>query len=187
MSTDCENIPKTLIPTECITYPRSGHHALTQVLSAYFGDNFYYCEMYRDCPLVIGPTTPTNWQKNHDFGLTTPVLPERNYIVQVRNPLESIESWDKLDRRLVGETTDTQENRVDFWAGFVKKWVLAPIPHRLVVWYEDLMERPLSTVTSVVQFVTRTQNVDVAKIQKALREFPLVRRTQTCPTRYNKA
>ena len=182
-----ENIPRTLIPTECISYPRSGHHALTNVLGGYFGEHFHYGEMYREGAVAIGPGSPTNWQKNHDFGLATPVLPDRNYIVQVRNPLESIESWEKLDLRLVGSATDSQENRVDFWAGFVKKWVLGPVPHRLVVWYEDLMEQPLATVTSVIQFVTRTQNVDVAKLQQALREFPLERRTKTCPTKYNKA
>lgn len=168
-------------------YPRSGHHALTEVLRHYFGEKFRYCEIYRPNPQVIGPDSPTNWQKNHDFGLTTPVLTDRKYVVQVRNPLESIESWDVLDRRLVGAPTETQEAHLDFWAGFVKKWVLAPINNRLVVWYEDLMERPVPTVTSVIQFITQTQNVDVAKIHESLEKFPLKRRTQTCPTRYNKA
>jgi hypothetical protein len=92
-----------------------------------------------------------------------------------------------LDRRLIGRVNETQEKRLDFWTAFVKKWVLGPVPNRMVVWYEDLVERPVPTVTSVIQFVTKTQNVDAEKLQEALEKFPLQRRTQTCPTRYTKA
>jgi len=183
MSDEC---PRTMIPTECISFPRCGHHALTEVLRAYFGENFHYGEIYRD-GARIGPGSKTNWQKNHDFNLDTPVLPDRNYIVQIRNPLEAIESWENLDKRVAGRVVDTCENRIEFYSRFVTKWIYGPVPWRLVVWYEDLMARPLPTVTSVIQFVTRTQNVDVAKLQGALTAFPLTRRTQTCPTKYNKA
>lgn len=181
------DIPETMLPTECLCYPRSGHHALTNVLAHYFGKNFHYCEMYRENPKLMGPGSPTTWQKNHDFELLTPIIPERRYIVQVRNPLESIESWQMLDHRLIGHPNETQEKRLDFWTAFVKKWVFGPVPNRLVVWYEDLVERPVPTVTSVIQFVTRTQNVDAVKLQAALEKFPLARRTQTCPTLYTKA
>jgi hypothetical protein len=181
-----KEFPRTFIPTECISFPRCGHHALTEVMRFYFAENFHYGEIYRD-GARIGEGSPTNWQKNHDFNLDTPVLPDRNYIVQIRNPLEAIESWEKLDTRVAGQVVDTCEHRIDFYANFVKKWLYSPVPWRLVVWYEDLMARPVATVTSVIQFVTRTQNVDVARLQEALFEFPLERRTQTCPTKYNKA
>jgi hypothetical protein len=183
MSDEC---PRTFIPTECISFPRCGHHALTEVLRHYFAENFHYGEIYRD-GARIGPGSVTNWQKNHDFNLDTPVLPDRNYIVQIRNPLEAIESWENLDKRVAGRVVDTCEHRIEFYANFVKKWIYGPVPWRLVVWYEDLLARPLPTVTSVIQFVTRTQNVDVAKLQEALTKFPLQRRTQTCPTKYSKA
>lgn len=175
-----------LIPTESISYPRSGHHALVNVLRGYFQENFHYCELYRDPTIQLGVCPTTNYQKNHDFDLNSPVCPARNYIVQVRNPLEAIESWDELDRR-VGHPSDTQENKLDFYAAFVKKWVLGPVSHRLVVWYEDLVGNPTATVTSVIQFVTRTQNVDVPLLEEVLRRFPLIRRTHTRPTRYLKA
>lgn len=155
---------KTLVPTECVSYPRSGHHALVDVLRAYFRDAFVYGEIYRDPAAVLGALEPpVNYQKNHDFGLLTPIDPARNYIVQVRNPLESIESWEAFDRR-VGAVPDTHEARLDFWTAFVKKWVFPDIPNRLVVWYEDLVGAPTETCVSVIQFLTRTQNVDMARL-----------------------
>lgn len=181
---------KIISPTECISYPRSGHHALVDILRVYFGDSLVYGEIYRDpeatleslanCPRV-------NYQKNHDFDLaTSPSRTDRQYLVQVRNPLESIESWEVYDRR-VGHIPDSPEARVDFWAAFVKKWVFSEIPNRLVVWYEDLVGAPVETCVSVIQFLTRTQNVDMQLLTKSLAELPLKRRRGHVPRKYIKA
>lgn len=179
---------KTLIPTECLSYPRSGHHALVDVLRGYFGDNFVYGEIYRDPAATLGSLTPpVNYQKNHDFELQTiPVSTDRQYLVQVRNPLESIESWEIHDRR-VGHISEPAEVRVDFWAAFVKKWVFADIPNRLVVWYEDLVGAPVETCVAVIQFLTRTQNVDMNLLALSLEALPLKRRRPHVPRRYLKA
>lgn len=178
---------KTLVPTECISYPRSGHHALVDVLRVYFGEALVYGEIYRDPAAILGAgDPPVNYQKNHDFDLQTPVLADRRYIVQVRNPLESIESWEVFDRR-VGAVPDSHEVRLDFWAAFVKKWVFAEMPSRLVVWYEDLVERPHETCTAVIQFLTMTQNVDTALLSMSLQRAKISRRRAHVPKRYLKA
>lgn len=180
--------PRTFFPTECISYPRSGHHALVDVLQNYFGGGFHYCEIYRDHrpeELLGAEGSITNYQKNHDFKLDTPILTDRQYLVQVRNPLESIESWNELDRR-VGHVPDSEENRLDFWVAFVKKWLLTPISNRLVVYYQDLIESPLPTCVSILQFLTKTQNVDVPLLEQSLKQFPFVRRRENRPTRYLK-
>lgn len=179
---------KTLFPTECISYPRSGHHALVDVLRGYFGDSFVYGEIYRDPDATLGSLTPpVNYQKNHDFDLTTSrFATDRQYLVQVRNPLESIESWEVYDRR-VGHIPESPEARVDFWAAFVKKWVFSEIPNRLVVWYEDLVGAPVETCVAVIQFLTHTQNVDMQLLAKSLETLPLKCRRAHVPRRYLKA
>lgn len=179
---------KTLLPTECISYPRSGHHALVDVLRVYFGDNFVYGEIYRDPNATLGSLVPpVNYQKNHDFDLQTDsAATDRQYLVQVRNPLESLESWEIYDKR-VGHISDSAETRVDFWAAFVKKWIFADVSPRLVVWYEDLVGAPVETCVSVIQFLTRTQNVDMQLLERALETLPLKRRRPHVPRRYLKA
>lgn len=181
---------KTLFPTECISYPRSGHHALVDVLRGYFSDDFVYGEIYRDPGATLSSLANVpriNYQKNHDFDLNTdPAATDRQYLVQVRNPLESIESWEVFDRR-VGHTPESPEARVDFWAAFVKKWVFSEIPNRLVVWYEDLVGAPVETCVAVIQFLTHTQNVDTQLLAKSLETLPLKRRRPHVPRRYLKA
>lgn len=176
---------KAIHPTECVSYPRSGHHGLVDVLRAYFADAFVYCESY-DTPekkLGLPGGALTNFQKNHDFELSTPVLPDRQYLIQIRHPLQAIESWDELDRR-AGYPAQPQENKLGFWTAFVNKWVLAPIPRRLVVDYADLVERPTSTMVSVIQFLIHHQRVDMELLERSLARFPLVRRPPLKPTRY---
>lgn len=179
---------KIIHPTECISFPRSGHHALVDVLRVYFVESLVYGEIYRDPNAVLGALVPpVNYQKNHDFELTTDAAAtDRQFLVQVRNPLESIESWEIHDRR-VGHISDPPEVRVDFWAAFVKKWVFANVPNRLVVWYEDLVGAPVETCVAVIQFLTRTQNVDMQLLAKSLETLPLKRRRAHVPRTYLKA
>lgn len=173
-------------PAESICFPRSGHHALLAVLRNYF-DNLNYCEGYIDSPsLRLGGSNQTNYQKNHDFGLETPILSDRNYVVQIRHPLDAIASWEQLTRRLGGENTTTASH-LEFWTGFVKKWVLSPVPRRIVVCYEDLISRPVPTCTSVIQFLTRVQNIDEGRLYESLQKFPLAQRTVHVPSNYIKA
>lgn len=179
---------KKIFPTECVSFPRSGHHALVDVLRVYFGDDLVYGEIYRDETATLGAgSPPVNYQKNHDFKLdTNPAATDRQYLVQIRNPIESLESWEVHDRR-VGHNSDPAETRVDFWAAFVKKWIFADVPRRLVVWYEDLVDAPVETCVAAIQFLTRTQNVDMQLLAQSLEKLPLKRRRQHIPRRYLKA
>lgn len=163
-------------PTECVCFPRSGHHALTDVLRTYFGDEFHYCEIYLDPPdKHIGAGSVTNFQKSHDFPLDTPIVPGRQYLVQVRNPLHALRSWKILSERLGGPPFEF-DRQLEFWTGFTKKWVYGPVPNRFIVEYENLVASPQPTMVEVIQFLTRSQNVDMDRLDSALQKFPLAAR-----------
>jgi hypothetical protein len=149
----------TLVRTECMTFPRSGHTLLQRLLRGYFGDEFVYCEQYSRPEGTLDRDAVTNFQKNHDFELDTPVRGDRQYLVQVRYPLDSLVSWFKLSCS-EQKTEDSPQawtmfavEKASFWMRFYRKWVLDHVPGRLVVNYEDLVERPVETVTSVVSFL----------------------------------
>lgn len=99
----------------CVTFPRSGHHMLINVLLKYFSGNLnyletggdktetmcvdvltagdlQYCEFYKHCEQIPCSNPKTNFQKNHDFGLKLPQTDKDFYIVLYRHPLESIVS-----------------------------------------------------------------------------------------------
>jgi hypothetical protein len=57
-----------------------------------------------------------------------------------------------------------------YWHGFAKKWIYTPVPHRLVVPYEDLVHRPLYAFDRIICCMdARTKAlVDMARLMTIL-------------------
>lgn len=166
--------------TKNICFPRSGHHALSNVLLRYFGDEMQYCEFYLEPAKRINDCPATNFEKNHDFELAIQFRPEFRYLVQIRNPINALASWKTMLERTEGKPLphDWLVLKLDFWSAFAKKWVLQPIgPPRLVVTYERLLQYPFEVCTQVIQFLTGVQNVDAPRLRGALADFPIYERT----------
>lgn len=167
--------------TEALCFPRSGHHLLKNILEHYLGGAMNYCSVHEDEESKrIGAHPLTNFQKNHDFDLKWPITDDRRYLVQTRDPIDAIESWFHLEQRM-GKTGATRPEyevwrnyiagKLDYWRGFVDKWIYSYIPNRLVVSYADLLHRPESTVTSVIQHLQAKAEVDAKKLNDALDKF----------------
>jgi len=132
---------------QCVTFPRSGHHLLVNLLSKYFsrdinyhtslGKNtfqaggFYYCEAYRHCGKTPCINPKVNFQKNHDLGLKLKKNQNFKYVIQFRHYLPSIVSWYLLEVRRNYLKDYNQEwerfakKNVVFWKNFIKKWILS--------------------------------------------------------------
>lgn len=168
-----------LFVTESICYPRSGHQALLDVLRDYFGPSLNYCELYQNPEGQIDRHPFTNYQKNHDFDSETRVRADRNYLVQVRNPLDAMGSrWELELRAGTLQDTDAEYGRVmaewaGYWSRFVSKWLFSPVPHRLIVGYEDLLMSPHDVVGNVIQFLTGSPHIDTVKLTASLDRYPI--------------
>jgi len=102
--------------TLCITFPRSGHHLLVNILCKYFSNDvtfqeiqgdettvhcrdviiagdFKYCEFYNHCQSIPCSHADTTFTKNHDFGFNVRITDRFNYLVLYRHPIASIVSW----------------------------------------------------------------------------------------------
>jgi hypothetical protein len=102
--------------TVFITFPRSGHHLVVNVLIKYFSKNtkhreilgnqtrlyckntiaagkLHYCEYYNHCQSTPCSDSKTNLQKNHDFGLNEGIDNNYRYIILYRHPLDAVVSW----------------------------------------------------------------------------------------------
>jgi hypothetical protein len=104
---------------ESISFPRSRHKLTTDLLRAYFGPAFRYA----DDDLNIPPDF--DFLKRHDFDLDVPILTDRWYVVQVRDPFEAIHSWAAMDG---SDYRQVFRDKLGYWSGFVRKWVLSDIP-----------------------------------------------------------
>lgn len=169
--------------TEAITFPRSGHHLLKDILEYYFDGQLQYYSIYGNSPgMLLGASLVTNYQKNHDFDLVTPVLEDRKYIVQIRDPVDAIESWFHMALRTTsfcgsGLPQHAQwkafcSDKMIYYAKFVNKWVFNHVPNRLIVSYYDLLHRPENTITSVIQHMVATADISSKRLVEALEKYP---------------
>ncbi|MBD3345351.1 MAG: hypothetical protein GF401_09850 [Chitinivibrionales bacterium] len=174
---------------QCVTYPRSGHHLLADLLICYYAkdprtslsshdhfiavNRFQYCEYFNHCKTVPCTDHETTYQKNHDMHLDQPVNPDYNYIIQYRNPLESLvsfftvssveHSWIK-DEGVESWQKFSEENIV-YWKQFAEKWLSRKQPLKaLYVNYGDLLANPSQKLQEVIDYLEPGAPIDTVLI-----------------------
>ena len=130
--------------TRFVTFPRSGHHWLISMLQEKMGEEFVYSE-YHSNGKTLENSPEVTAQKTHDFDLSLTPNPEYRHIVQCRVVDDCIKSWEKI-------APDWPEKR-HFYGNFVSKWIVSPIPNRLIVYYQDLVKSPELWVDKVISFI----------------------------------
>ena len=178
-----KSIHDNFIRTEGVSYPRSGHSALYNILKVYFGSDFIYCGgLGKNCGCGSVPCSNPNllFSKNHDFniygGEGSKIIPEQQYIVQYRNPVRSIISDFHLF--LAANPNANAEKdwfpfahaKMNYWINFVDKWVMAVSTKNklfLPISYEKLITSPVQTITEVIHFLTH-QEPDKVQLRRAL-------------------
>ncbi len=142
--------------TRIVTFPRSGHHWLIRLLRHALGDSMIYAEYHQDGG-TLENNASFNLQKDHDFDLSTPIVPEFHHLVQIRAFDPAMASWRKLleeEKRMPWGLSHFKSIRRPYYDGFRKKWIEGDVPNRLIVEYEALCQHPVATLTSVLQHIT---------------------------------
>ncbi|MFW5795554.1 MAG: hypothetical protein ACOCV1_08745, partial [Bacillota bacterium] len=197
-----------IIKTECITYPRSGHGILNKLLTYYFSNYtvekvieicnkekyfvagpYVYCTIYRRPDKSLDNNKITNFQKNHDFGLKTVIKKDRYYVIQIRNPIESIVSyfyWNSRRNKILFNEESWYSfftEKAKFWAGFYKKWIKSDIENRFILEYKDLPN--INRLKDLILFMTNSNQIDLEKLKKGLTELKVVRKNKLDKFPYN--
>lgn len=132
-----------------VTFPRSGHHWLVSMLELRGIEGWCYDEHHttgntlENCPWITA-------QKTHDFQLNVPKVNEFVHIVQIRSRAPSIASWCKVKKcteRMLFRVAGVQR---DFRHQWIEKWLVDPVPNRIVVRYEELARDPQRMVDYIV-------------------------------------
>lgn len=154
-----------------ITYPRSGHTFLIRkVLLPYFENKKVYCEYYSCCK-TFPCIKMKNLMKNHDFNLDLPKLKNINYVLQVRHPYLSIQSWFdhqvhyskiKSSKRVWNKFL---EEKLDFWDKFINKNL--PLSDKVLT-YDELTENLDLILKNLLISIQATDSLDTKKIKYLL-------------------
>jgi len=163
---------KFMKKTLFVTFPRSGHHLVVDILQKYYGEEMRYCEMYSHCSRVWCTDSSTTHQKTHDFGLDVPTDLDVRYIIQIRNAEDAIASWYKS--AIIANWTNQNwksflENGLSFRKRFLDKWIYGPTGHSItIVTYENLIADPLKEIKSIIGYPC-----DDNKLKEVLNQFTI--------------
>lgn len=151
----------------CVSWPRSGHHLLVNLLRLVLGDRFGYCESYVPATRPDVPCCQSfpclkrdviTMSKNHDFELASPVPTDVRLIVQHRAFLPTLVS--NYELHVKNGNLDSAESWRAFatrtlkgFKGFRAKWVVPAMANRLTLDYETLTGDPLGSLRRVLDFM----------------------------------
>jgi len=164
-----------------VSWPRSGHHLLVNILKSYYGKTFRYCNYYNsvDCCRTI-PCSRfryINFSKNHDYRDIVPITDNRKYIIQYRKYMPSIASDFELYLRRSNRNNDTA---VDFrrfatesaknYLRFMERWSSAAATNTTFVRlsYERLIGSPEETLRTLVTLFSPSRPCDERKLASSI-------------------
>ena len=178
-----------------VSYPRSGHHLLANMLFKYFSKNLdfqntdglneyaeiicagelNYCDYYNHCKTPGCTDETVNFQKNHDLDLSLEKK-DYKYIIQYRGPVESNVSLFEFAHKknlLEGGLRKEWENHsfgmTHPWVSWMMKWFEEKDNENyLFISYDDLVKNTQDHLTRVVKFIEPTKNPDIQLIKSII-------------------
>ena len=189
-----------MLPTQGVSYPRSGHAPVYQIAKRYFGDALIYCDTnnkkFCGCNSVPCVDPNRTYSKNHDFGLRkstgVPIVPSEHYFIQYRSPVRSIVSNFYLHVRNHPQASKQTHwkkfarNGVSFWNRFIDKWVLdfpADADAPLYCTYEALIADPETRVREILSFLSDGP-LDEEAVTRILEKLPISARDKLAAFEY---
>lgn len=161
-----------------VSWPRSGHHLLVDMLSRYFGTRFGYCEFYNpaDCCRQVPCARPdrVHLSKNHDFDLSLTQRADGRFLLQWRAFLPSVVS--NFELAVANGVPDTPagfrrfvSNQFGRYRAFRSKWVESEVGAEILrLPYEALISDPAGSLGAAARFLAPDDPVDEAAIAQAV-------------------
>ena len=174
--------------TQGISFPRSGHGVVYNILKSYFGSKMKYCDpnnktnRYCNCKKVPCVNPNTTFAKNHDFevlnGQGLPIRENTRYFIQYRSPIQAIISNFYLYQKNTNNSgryfwTQFAYDQLDYWIAFIDKWIFQlPNVNKMnqTCSYEELIADPFGTISKIIKFMS-DEPLDINKIRKILNQI----------------
>ena len=159
--------------------PRSGHHFLADMMTAYYGNNLYYCEYYtlpsccRAVPCTRRGAHNIIYQKSHDrdFKLAADVA-HALYLIQYRHPVPEALSDRELDLQdSFGRPSlayrSTHAGYMNWLAGkaiyyrrFHDKWIAPKLANAIYLDYAPLAADPKKFLKTISRVLHHQMNIE---------------------------
>jgi tetratricopeptide (TPR) repeat protein len=168
--------------------PRSGHHFLQRMLSLYFGDELFYCEVYsqqRTCckqvPCARRGAHSITYQKSHDRDFALPRdVADALYVIQYRHPVPEALSDRELDLRdALGRRSLSYRQSGDYymwWLAakaiyyrkFHDKWFANRVENAVYLDYAALVDDPAAAAAPIIRWAAG--EVDPVRLARSIQQ-----------------
>jgi hypothetical protein len=153
--------------------PRSGHHFLADMMTAYYGADIYYCEYYtlpsccKAVPCTRRGTHKVIYQKSHDRDFKLPSdVSEALYLIQYRHPVPEALSDRELDlqdgfgrpslayRSTLAGYQNWLAGKAIYYRRFHDKWIAPKLSNAIYLDYVDLAADPKRHMKNIIEQTT---------------------------------
>lgn len=173
------NRPSELVYFCGVSWPRSGHHLLVRILTAYFGDRFSYCEHYTpsDCCKTVpcDRAGMISLSKNHDRESIVPILRGGRYLVQFREFCPSVVSNFELYVRNTKKDSPRSfrkfaNKQAARYVRFMERWATADVDDATFVRvaYERLTASPTETMETLTKLFAPNELPDKNRLAASI-------------------
>lgn len=181
--------PKALIGA---SIPRSGHHFLQTLLSAYFHGEMFYCEYYtppnccKQFPCTRRGQQTINFQKSHDRDHDVPMdIKDAMYIIQYRHPVpealsdRELDLSDSIGRRSINHRSSREyfmqwlAEKAIYYRKFHDRWFANRVPNAYYLDYEVLSADPGTAMRKIINW--SYGRVDEARLSAQMAEISATR------------
>ncbi|HTT99478.1 MAG TPA: hypothetical protein VMF58_15630 [Rhizomicrobium sp.] len=165
--------------------PRSGHHFLADMMTAYYGPDIYYCEYYtlpsccRAVPCTRRGAHRVIYQKSHDRDFKLPAdVSDALYLIQYRHPVPEALSDRELDlqdgfgrpslayRSTLFGYQNWLAGKAIYYRRFHDKWIAPKFSNAVYLDYADLAADPKRHLKTIVERTTGA--ADGARLDAAI-------------------
>lgn len=149
--------------TMIVSFPRSGHHLLVNLIKGVLGEEVRYCDPYAHGTSRLAKATLF---KSHDFDLNEEA--QEHTIVMIRKPEQAISAWYEIatQKERGKDWKSFHAEKLRFHKKFCRRWLGLGFP---VVTYENLIAVPERILTRVTRYVS-TAPVNADLIRKSIAE-----------------
>jgi len=189
MNTETVSTPRGKIHGTIInvSFPRSGHRFLREILSGYFENHFVFYESHTkkvtNWPNVNFKLKNVNYVKTHDFRLTgrkvlfSKFPKNRRYLIQIRHPLGSIASYYEFSLKHKHICNDNEAawhefltRNLNYWKRFCEIWLLKSHSDSLLISYDDICSDTFKAAEKAIRFLTNQTSLNSTRLAKLIRD-----------------
>lgn len=173
-----------IIPTQEVSYPRSGSILLNRMLETYFEKEICWPNERKNDKFYGQINNKINLAKNHDFYKSLKIKDDKQYLLLYRNPVRVLVSHFRMvlkNSTSIGNFNSFIHGYVGIplWKQHINRWVMNSSINSLKIKYEDLVLQTFNTFKQIIVFLSK-EEINKERFMKSINIPEIRMRLNSC-------